>query len=293
MGGTRVDLTFAQEIGYGPLSDMIKQQLDNAQLINIPYTLDNPQYKPGSDASYSDWTLSIGLDQGQTKSLLGDIQKRLSETPVFPGSSQIGGKVAGDTQLMALYAMLASMVMIVIYVWMRFQNLVFGLAAVVALLHDVLVSIAFLAVSAYLSPYLGSLLVDPFKISLAVVAALLTIVGFSINDTIVTFDRIREVRGKSPNITEDMINLSINQTLSRTLLTSGTVLMASVILYFVGGPGIHAFAYTMLVGVIAGTYSSIYIAAPIILWMVRPHLKAQSQAPAAAAPGSQARRAGV
>jgi SecD/SecF fusion protein len=162
----------------------------------------------------------------------------------------------------------------------------------VALLHDVLVSIAFLAVSAYISPYLGSLLVDPFKISLAVVAALLTIVGFSINDTIVTFDRIREVRGKSPNITEDMINLSINQTLSRTLLTSGTVFMASVILYFVGGPGIHAFAYTMLVGVIAGTYSSIYIAAPIILWMAQPQSKA-GKAPTTAALGSAARRAGV
>jgi len=124
--------------------------------------------------------------------------------------------------------------------------------------------------SYYLSPYLGFLLVDPFKISLAVVAALLTIVGFSINDTIVVFDRIREVRGKSPDLTEDMINLSVNATLSRTLLTSGTVMIASVILYFVGGPGIHAFAYSMVVGVIAGTYSSVYIAAPVLLWMKKP-----------------------
>ena len=101
-------------------------------------------------------------------------------------------------------------------------------------------------------------------------AALLTIVGFSINDTIVVFDRIREVRGKSPDLTEDMINLSVNATLSRTLLTSGTVFIASVILYFVGGPGIHAFAYSMVVGVIAGTYSSMYIAAPVLLWMKKP-----------------------
>jgi SecD/SecF fusion protein len=100
-----------------------------------------------------------------------------------------------------------------------------------------------------------------------VLAALLTIIGFSINDTIVVFDRIREVRGKSPDLTEEMINLSVNQTLSRTLLTSGTVFIASVILYFVGGPGIHGFAYTMVIGVIAGTYSSIYIAAPILLWL--------------------------
>ena len=117
------------------------------------------------------------------------------------------------------------------------------------------------------------LLVDPFKISLAVVAALLTIVGFSINDTIVVFDRIREVRGKSPELTEDMINLSVNATLSRTLLTSGTVFIASIILYLIGGPGIHAFAYSMVVGVIAGTYSSIYIAAPVLLWMKKPTAK--------------------
>jgi SecD/SecF fusion protein len=98
----------------------------------------------------------------------------------------------------------------------------------------------------------------------------LTIVGFSINDTIVVFDRIREVRGKSPDLTSEMINLSVNQTLSRTLLTSGTVLIASVILYLVGGPGIHAFGFAMVVGVVAGTYSSIYIAAPVLLWLRRP-----------------------
>ena len=102
------------------------------------------------------------------------------------------------------------------------------------------------------------------------VAALLTIVGFSINDTIVIFDRIREIRGKSTVITKDMINLSVNQTLSRTILTSGTVLIATVILYFAGGQGIHAFAYTMLVGVISGTYSTVYIAAPIVLWFRKP-----------------------
>ncbi len=290
IGGTRADLKFAQEISYQPLAELVNQQLTAAGHVNVPITLENPNYKPGSDATYADWTLSIGLDQEQTKALLAGMQQKLAETPVFPGSSQIGGKVAGDTQLMALYAMLASMVMIVVYVWMRFQNLVFGLASVIALLHDVLVAIALLALSAYLSPYLGSLLVDPFKISLAVVAALLTIVGFSINDTIVTFDRIREVRGKSPNITVDMINLSINQTLSRTLITSGTVLIASLILYFVGGPGIHAFAFTMVVGVIAGTYSSIYIAAPIILWMQRPATR-PTTARAPSPLGSETRRA--
>ena len=288
VGGTSVELSFPQVIGYEPLAEMIEEQLTARELVNVPFVLRNPEYQPGSDAPYQDWTLSIGLDQAQARSLLEGIQEQLAETPVFPSSNRIGGKVAGDTQLKALYAMLGSMIMIVVYVWLRFQNVVFGLAAVVALLHDVLVSVGFLAISAYLSPYLSGLLVDPFKISLAVVAALLTIVGFSINDTIVTFDRIREVRGKSPELNEEMINLSVNQVLARTLLTSGTVFIASVILFFVGGPGIHAFAYVMVVGVIAGTYSSIYVAAPILLWLKRPPTSGKKAARSTASLGSKA-----
>ncbi|MFN9940761.1 MAG: protein translocase subunit SecDF, partial [bacterium] len=106
--------------------------------------------------------------------------------------------MAGNTKLTAVYALLASLIMIVLYVWVRFQNVAFGLAAVVALAHDVLVAVACLAISHFVAPFLGWALVDDFKISLDVVAALLTIVGFSINDTIVIFDRLRELRGKSP-----------------------------------------------------------------------------------------------
>jgi SecD/SecF fusion protein len=99
---------------------------------------------------------------------------------------------------------------------------------------------------------------------------MLTIVGYSISDTIVIFDRIREVRGKSPELTEEMINKSVNQTLSRTVLTVFTVLLVTVILYIAGGQAIHAFAFTMLIGLISGTYSSVYIAAPCLLWLKLP-----------------------
>ena len=268
IGGTRVTLTFPEEIAHNPLRDLIDGEFKALKLTDATFRLTNPAYQADSEARYADWTLETSLKADQTRQLLDSVQKRLTSSPVFPSSSEIGGKVAGDTQLMAVYAMLASMVMIVLYVWIRFQSFTFGLASVLALVHDVLVAMALLALSYYLSPYLGVLLVDPFKISLAVVAALLTIVGFSINDTIVVFDRIREVRGKSPDVTADMINLSLNQTLSRTILTSGTVFITCVILYVAGGPGIHAFAFTMVVGVIAGTYSSVYIAAPVILWML-------------------------
>ena len=99
------------------------------------------------------------------------------------------------------------------------------------------------------------------------VTAVLTVIGFSVNDTIVVFDRIREVRGKSPTITEAMINTSINQTLGRTLLTSMTTLMVVVILYALGGAGIHGFAFALVIGVLVGTYSSIFVASPALLWM--------------------------
>ncbi len=289
-GGTRVTLTFPQEISYTPLREMVQKALDAMELKDAVYDLKNPDYQLGSDARYHEWTLETTLAREQTEALLKRIQTTMDDTPVFPSSNQIGGKVAGDTQLMAMYALLASMVIIVLYVWIRFQNVIFGLAAVLALLHDVLVTIAFLAMSYYLSPYLGFLQVDPFKISLSVLAALLTIIGFSINDTIVVFDRIREVRGKSTDLTEQTINFSVNQTLSRTLLTSGTVFIASIILYFVGGPGIHAFAFSMVIGVIAGTYSSIYIAAPVLLWLKQPSAKPVGvNRPAAAAGGLSAK----
>ncbi len=287
-GGTRVELDFDQEISYSPLREMIDREMKELGYKEDRFELSNPKYQFGSDMPFTTWTLETTLKADQTEGLLQKIQRQLAETPVFPSSNQIGGKVAGDTQLMALYAILASMAMIVIYIWIRFENVIFGLAAVLALVHDVLVTTGFLAISFFLSPYLGFLLIDPFKISLAVMAALLTIVGFSINDTIVVFDRIREVRGKSPNLTEEMINLSVNQTLSRTLLTSGTVLIASVILYFVGGPGIHAFAYSMVVGVVAGTYSSVYIAAPVLLWMKKPASRALKGETVSAGSGNRA-----
>ena len=110
--------------------------------------------------------------------------------------------------------------------------------------------------------------ITSFKIDLPMIAAFLTIVGYSLNDTIVVFDRVREVRGKNPNLTPEMINTSLNQTLSRTLLTSLTTFFVVAILYLFGGEGIHGFAFCLLVGVIVGTYSSIYVASPVLLWLM-------------------------
>jgi len=100
---------------------------------------------------------------------------------------------------------------------------------------------------------------------MAMIAAFLTIVGYSLNDTIVIFDRLREIRGKNPLVTKELINLTVNQVLGRTLLTAFTVFITVVILYVLGGEGIHGFAYCMVIGSIAGTYSTVYIASPLVL----------------------------
>ena len=110
--------------------------------------------------------------------------------------------------------------------------------------------------------------VEAFKISLPVVAAFLAILGYSVNDTIVIFDRLREIRGKSPRITRDMLNAAVNETLSRTIILAGITLTVVLILYAFGGPGIHAFAFAMVVGVISGLYTTLVIASPMVLWLL-------------------------
>jgi SecD/SecF fusion protein len=147
---------------------------------------------------------------------------------------------------------------------------------VVALVHDVLITLGVLALCHWLAGPLSFLMIEDFKIGLTEIAAFLTIIGYSLNDTIVVFDRIREVRGRSPQLTEKMVNESVNQTLSRTLLTSGTTLVTVLLLYVFGGEGIHAFAFALLIGVVVGTYSSIFIAAPALLWISKRENKKRS-----------------
>jgi preprotein translocase SecF subunit len=166
----------------------------------------------------------------------------------------VGPQVGRDLQLQAVYAVLAGMVGILAYTAFRF-DFKGGVAAIIALVHDVLISV-------------GALSVTHREMSLPVLAALLTIVGYSINDTIVVFDRIRENRGRAIKKGEtlgDVINTSINQTLSRTILTSLTVFLVVAVLYLFGGEVLRDFAFVLLVGVVTGTYSSVFVAAPVIV----------------------------
>lgn len=211
---------------------------------------------------------------------LAAMQADMNNSPLFEEVSNFAKSVGGEMQNQAIIAMLISLGAIILYVAFRFQRVTFGFAAVAALVHDVLVVLGVVALASLASGgALGSLLgLYDFKINLPMIAAFLTIVGYSLNDTIVVFDRIREVRGKNPNLTPDMINTSLNQTLSRTLLTSLTTFFVVAILYMFGGEGIHGFAFCLLVGVLVGTYSSIYVASPVLLWLMNREEKAKAAA---------------
>lgn len=169
----------------------------------------------------------------------------------------VGPKVGADLRRQALYVTLAGLGAMLIYISFRFE-IIYGVAAVIATFHDVIITLGFF-----------SLLNK--EISLTVIAALLTLVGYSMNDTIVVFDRIREnVRLSKRENFLDLVNRSINQTLSRTILTSGLTFLAVLSLFLFGGEVIHGFAFALVVGVIIGTYSSIAIASPVLVfWQQR------------------------
>lgn len=176
--------------------------------------------------------------------------------------------VADTFRWNALWSVTLSTLFIIIYIWIRFNSIRYSLAAIVTTLHDCICAVGFVALATWLfnrHPQIaGALGILPFKIDLNVMAAIMTTLGYSLNDTIIVMDRIRENRGKLPYASRKVINDSINQTISRTLITSGTTVIAVMTLYLVGGEGIRVFAYTMLIGVFVGTFSSIAVAAPLV-----------------------------
>jgi preprotein translocase subunit SecF len=197
------------------------------------------------------------VDDASTEQASGTVRTALSEA-FGEGSydilrvESVGPKVGRDLWRDATLAVLAATVMMGIYLAVRF-DLRFGIGAAVALTHDVIVT-------------LGALALTQMEFDLTTVAALLTVVGFSVNDTVVISDRIREnLLTKRRGRLADVVNTSINETMSRTLITSGTAVLVIAALFSVGGSVIHSFAFTLLVGFVAGTYSSIYVAAPVVL----------------------------
>jgi preprotein translocase subunit SecF len=206
----------------------------------------------------------VSLEQGARAVVDAVTKANLGQFEVL--SQEIVGPVIGkDLQRKGIYATLASIVGITIYIGVRFR-FAFAIGAIAATLHDVLVTVAFLTFFGY-------------DLSLNIVAAILTITGYSVNDTIVIFDRVREnLRSKRKESLETVVNTSVNQTLGRTIITAGTTFLAVLSLYVFGGEVLEGFAFTMLVGIVSGTYSTVFIAAAIAILLSGKQAQGRTQA---------------
>jgi preprotein translocase subunit SecF len=251
--------TFGQDLIINSWGDPALRQM----MIRVP--------EVGAEAGASLSTTAEKIEAALKASNLGAF-KRL-------GTEIVGPAVGRELTNKGIWATLLSMIGILAYISFRYQ-LSFAVGAVVATLHDLLVTFAFLAFFGY-------------DLTLNVIAALLTITGFSTNDTIVIFDRVREnLRGMRRDSLDHVINVALNQTLGRTIITSGTALLSALALFFFGGDVLHGFAFTMVVGIITGTYSTVFIAAAIVsFWRGTGPTRAAAHAPAATtAPQQPTRR---
>ncbi|MEI6692116.1 MAG: protein translocase subunit SecF [Chlorobium sp.] len=174
----------------------------------------------------------------------------------------VGPSIASDLKWSAVKALLASLLAILLYVGFRFE-LKFATAGVVAIFHDILTVLGLFSILGGLFDFM------PLEMDQSIIAAFLTIAGYSITDTVVVYDRIRErIRGQKPSDYERIFNESMNQTLGRTIITSGTVLLSVLVLFIFAGPAIRGFAFAVFIGILIGTYSSIFVAAPLVFdWL--------------------------
>jgi preprotein translocase SecF subunit len=210
------------------------------------------------DAAEASERITLALREHFTESFTGADGLRRVES--------VGPKIGGELKTAAFWAIIYSLAGIVVYISWRFEFR-FAIAAIIALIHDVLITLGFFSVAGR-------------EISIPVIAGILTVVGYSLNDTIVVFDRIREnLRSRKREGYQTVVNASINETLSRTIITSLTTLVVVLCLVVLGGPVIRDFALTLLVGVLVGTYSSIFVASPVLVeweaWRVRRKKRAK------------------
>jgi preprotein translocase subunit SecF len=249
-GGTVIQVRFSQSVSPGEIRESLKD-VGLTGMVQRFGAEGVGEYLIRLQTTSSDLEgLSAQINDAMTKRFAG-------ETFEIRRTEMVGPKVGKDLQKKGLQAIIFAMIGILIYVSWRFKFR-FAVGAVVALAHDVLITI-------------GVFSLTNREFSLPVLAALLTIVGYSLNDTIVVYDRIRENMGRMRReLFERTVNISINETLSRTILTSGTTLIVVVVLFLLGGGVIHDFTFALLVGIIIGTYSSIFVASPlVVLWEKR------------------------
>ena len=243
-GGTQLILHFEKT----PENDRIRAAVPDATI----QTYDNPSKNQVLvRIAAAD---EVNLDQA-ANSAKAAIAAQYPENKILESSSEIVGPTVGaDLRQKAVQLTVWGLVFQLLYITWRFGGAIWGAAATIAVFHDVLVTLAFLAFFKY-------------EITLNIIAALLTLVGYSVNDTIVIFDRAREnLKTKKKDSLSKILNDSLNQTLTRTLISNGTTFLAVLGLFLFGGEVLRGFGFTMVIGIIVGTYSTIYIASPIVVW---------------------------
>ena len=252
-GGTSIRTQATQVVDVGAYRDALAPL--GLGDISISEVFD-PTYSADQNVA----TIRIQTQDGAeavTPEVLSQVEATLRQvdpTLNFTSVESVGPKVSGELVQQAVIAVLTALAAVLIYIWLRFEWQ-FALGAVAALVHDIVLTI-------------GVFSVLQLRFDLAIIAALLTIVGYSLNDTVVVFDRVREnlVKFKKRKVFE-LLNLSLNETLSRTLMTSITTLIALTALFVLGGDVIRGFVFAMIWGVIVGTWSSVYVAAVIVNWL--------------------------
>jgi preprotein translocase subunit SecF len=263
VGGTLVQVRFTSDVSGDQVRDAIApvagrdvavqpfgDEHGHEFLINIPAFDEDGSLDGLTDRMTEQFSAAFGADEFEVRR-----------------TEMVGPKVGRELRQKGMLAVFCSLLGMLAYIWFRFE-LRFGFGAIVALVHDVVIT-------------LGALSITNTAIDLPIIAALLTVVGYSVNDTIIICDRIRENRRRmtrQPLV--EIVNTSINETLSRTIITSGTTLLVVITLFIFGGGVIHDFAFTLLIGVLVGTYSSIFIASPMLL--VWDHLFARKRSAAGA-----------
>ena len=250
-GGTDVRVQFAQT----PNIEAIRQAIAAAGIkdATIQSIQEEVSQSAGNDVliSLPEQTDENALDAGRQQ-IVDALQTHYNNPFTVQNVQIVGPTVGRQLETKAGLATLYSMAGMLVYLWFRFQ-LIYGVAAVVACFHDTLITVGFFALTGQ-------------EVSLTVIAAILTLVGYSMNDTIVVFDRIREnLRMSRRESLPDVVNRSINQTLSRTVLTSGLTFLTVLSLYIFGGPVLKGFSFALVVGILIGTYSSIAVAAPMLV----------------------------
>ena len=240
-GGIMVEAGFSSE----PNLSVLRDNISNLSIGNV-------EIQEFGDPRNILFRIEKQEKEKDQKNVINKLKAELPEDIDYRRIEFVGPKVGKELQIMGFKAVMFSLMAMFVYIWFRFSGWQFGLGALIALFHDVISTIGFFSLT-------------QIEFNLASIAAILTIAGYSINDTVVVFDRVRENLVKTDSNLSSLLNKSINQTLSRTIMTSLTTLLALLALFIFGGEVVRGFVSAMIWGVLVGTYSSIFIASPLII----------------------------